>query len=739
MRQKWLILGVFIAVVAATAFITLSMTKIYEATATLEYDPNPSRPLGSEVEDVAIPTGNFLATKEWYQTQNAIISSRTIALRVVDRLNLHRDPEFIGVPPEQRDRWRGATRDEAAKVLMESLKVKQERETRVARIDVQSANPERAAVLANAVADAYLDWMMEERLGSTVRAVEWLSGQLDDITQRLNGSEHALYDFRRKNNVLSVSMADQQNGIAQTMQNFGNALAQTTTKRIQVEAKLRELESALADDPMQVHVVLVSENRAIAELREKYYEATVERDSMSAHYGPNHPEMLRINRRIATLVSGARAEISGLVDSVRGELREVKEVERGLRQARQQTQNQGLDLNLHEIDYNRLERTRANNEKLHSLLLQRTTETNLTRLLRVSPVRMVDRAVVPVFPIRPRTLLNLAAGCLLGLLAGFGAAVLRTRMDSSVTVPDDVIAAGGTLLGLIPNILNDSGKPYQGLYYGRRRQRRSGPDRVPPEAKDLIVHSHPRSSVAECCRTIRTNLAFMSPDKPLKTFVVTSPNPTEGKSTVAISLAVTFAQSGRRTLLADTDLRRPRVHRAFKIPSLVGATSVLAGESKLEDAFHETVVEGLYVLPCGPIPPNPSELLHSGAFSRLLKEMSEHFDVVVLDSPPVGVVIDAAILGPQVDGAIMVAKSGRTSRDALSHSLRQMRDVGSNMLGCVLNDIDLSRHSDYGGYYYYRGDYTYSSDQTGGSRGGGDGGAKPSDPNDPAPTRMTAP
>ncbi len=707
MRQKWIISGVFLAVVAVTIFVTLSLPKVYEAIATLEYDPAPARPLGSEVEDVAIPSGNFLASKEWYQTQNTIIASRTIALKVVDRLALHRDPDFMGIPKDKRATWQGASRERAAEAVMASLKVKQERDTRVARIEVRDGSAERSALLANTLTEAYMDWMMEERLGSTVRAVEWLSSQLDDVTRRLDRSEHSLYEFRRKNNVLSMSMEDQQNNISQTINSFGHALTEATTRRIQVEAKLTQLEASLRDDPMEVHSGLVAGSTAIAGLRKHFYEATAERDALATRYGPNHPEMLRANRQIEALVAAAREEVQGLVDSVRAELREAQDVEKGLRAAKQQTQNVGLDLNLHEIDYNRLERERANNEKLHTLLLQRTAETNLTRLLKVSPVRLVDRASVPQFAVRPRPLINLIAGCLVGLIAGFGCAILRTRMDRRITMADEVVALGATLLGVVPSISSEK-SPYRPVY-GRRRARQRTGDPA-PEHKDLVVHSHPRSSVAEHCRTIRTNLAFMSPDKPLRTIVVTSPGPSEGKSTIAISLAITFAQSGRRTLLADTDLRRPRLHKAFRLPGMIGVSSVLAGEIELNDAVRETEVEGLYLLPSGPIPPNPSELLHSASYARLIEQVRDRFDVVVFDSPPVGVVIDAAIIGPQVDGAITVAKSERTTREALGHALRQMRDVGSNMLGCVLNDVDPTRMGEYGGYYYYRGGYSYEAE-----------------------------
>lgn len=717
-QQKWIILGVFATSMIGTVFATLGTQKIYEANSTLEYDPSPARPLGSDVEDVAAPAGNFLAGKEWYSTQNTIIASRTIARKVVEKLALHRDPDFMGVSADARAGWKGESVEAATDVLLELLTVKQERDTRVAKITVRNNSPDRAALLANSIASAYMDWVMEERLGSTVRAVEWLSGQLDDVSKRLGQSEHELYSFRRKNNVLSVSLADQRNSVSQTIQSLSSALTETTTRRIQVDAKLRQLELAMVDDPMQVHASLVAESAAVAGLRARYHEAIAERDSLAATYGRNHPEMRRIQARIDTMVAEAQAEIRGLVEALRADLREVEDVERGLRKAKQDTQNQGLDLNLQEIDYNRIERERANNEKLHSLLLQRTTEANLTRMLRVSPVRLVDRAPVPTDPVRPRPLLNLALGGIFGLIAGVALAVLRMRMDRSVTVPEDVAALGVTILGIVPTINADKGSA-AARKISKRRVRREAPTGT---SKDLVVHTHPRSVVAECCRTIRTNLAFMSPDKPLRAVVVTSPGPAEGKSTVVVSLAITMANSGRRVLLVDTDMRRPRLHKAFGIVARTGITSILAGEASIDESVQTTLVEGLSVLPCGPIPPNPSELLHTAKFAALLQDLKERYDLLVFDSPPVSIVIDAAIIGPQLDGAILVAESGRTSRDALAHALKQMRDVGSQVLGCVLNEVDLTKQSAYGGYYYYSGGgYYYATDNESGGRPGGGG------------------
>jgi succinoglycan biosynthesis transport protein ExoP len=719
LRHKWTIAGIFVTCVAAAVLLTLSMAKVYEAEVTLEYDANPPRPLGGQVEDIAA-LENVHMGLEWTQTQNAIIASRAVALKVVEHLALHRDASFMGVSAEKRAGWKGVDKETAAKQLLSRLAVKQDRNTRIARIIVNDGDPQRAAVIANAIADAYMNWLMDERMGSTVQAVEWLSGQLDDASKKLSASEHALYDFRRENNVLSMSLQDQRHQVSATISSFNQELSAITKQRVALEAKLRQLEEA-ASDPTTTRAGLIAENQAVVDMRSNYLQALSELQSKAAVYGPNHPVMLQLRSQVEVLSKALREEVDGMVATARSRVREVRDIEAGIQQAMQKAQSSGMELSLREIDNNRLERERANNERLYGVLLQRTTETSLTRLLRVLPVRLVDRAVPATKAVSPNPLVNVSLGGFIGLLAGIALVFVRVRMDRSVSSPAEIEALGTTVLGLVPSIANDGGTVYGNNYYGRKRNKRRKAELAPESvAKDLVVHTHPQSAVAECCRTIRTNVAFMSTDTPLKSLVVTSPGPSEGKSTLAISLAITMANSGRRVALVDTDLRRPRIHRALGLRGNSGVTTLLAGEASLTACLQATDIPGLTVLPSGVIPPNPSELLHTARFERLLGELEEHFDLVILDSPPIGVVIDAAIIGPRVGGAIIVAKAERTTRDALRHALRQMRDVGTNVLGCVLNDVDLSKQSGYGGYYYYRGGYHYASgpDQGGGPDGG---------------------
>jgi capsular exopolysaccharide synthesis family protein len=229
---------------------------------------------------------------------------------------------------------------------------------------------------------------------------------------------------------------------------------------------------------------------------------------------------------------------------------------------------------------------------------------------------------------------------------------------------------------------------------------------------EMAVVAAPTSAAAECLRSIRTNLLFMSPDKPLRTILVTSSGPGEGKTTTAAALAETMAGSGSRVLLVDADMRRPRIHKVFGLKGGAGLSSLILGEGTLDGAVVASAIPNVHVLPCGPTPPNPAELLHTANFSRLLEEMSRRFDRVVIDSPPAGIVSDAVVIATHVDGTLLVLKGGQTSRDAAQRTVRSLVDVKARVFGAVLNRVDLEdqRYGQY--YYYYR--HTYGDGQAAG-------------------------
>jgi len=358
-----------------------------------------------------------------------------------------------------------------------------------------------------------------------------------------------------------------------------------------------------------------------------------------------------------------------------------------------------LDLNLREIQYSRLNRQRQSNSKLYDILLQRTAETDLTRLLRTTHVRVVDRALIPTASISPMVGLNILGGGLAGLFLGFAIAFLLHQMDRRIQDVTDVEQLGITILGVFPHVGEDDAEA-SSPRSGRRKKS------SPVEAANVhqIVHTQPMSMAAESCRTTRTNLMFMAAESPNKTMVVTSANPKDGKTTVASNIAIALAQSGQRVLLIDADLRRPSIHRAFDLENHSGLTNILVGDKTLSQVSRHVGIDKLTVVTCGPLPPNPAELLHTKQFSRLLEETAAMYDRVIFDSPPLRAVADAAILAPQCGGAMLVVRSRATTRDAVTAAVRSLKDVGANILGGVLNDVTPGRGSQSyvgGGYYRY--------------------------------------
>jgi capsular exopolysaccharide synthesis family protein len=283
-------------------------------------------------------------------------------------------------------------------------------------------------------------------------------------------------------------------------------------------------------------------------------------------------------------------------------------------------------------------------------------------------------------------------------LGGLGLAFVIEKLDSTFKGQEDVERVLGlAFLGIVPSI-TDAALP-------------SNPPEKASIARDLFVHTHPKSSVAECCRSIRTNLLFMSPDHPLRRILVTSAGPQDGKTTTAVSLGIAMAQSGNRVLLIDSDMRRPRLHRAFGVANELGLSTAVVGEAKIDDCIKRTEVPNLFVLPCGPVPPNPAEMLHADRFHEIIDALASKYDRLIFDSPPLGAVADAAVLSTHVDGTLIVLKAGKTTFEVARRAVATLQSVKAPLAGAILNDLDLESR-EYGYYYYYYHHGYYGEEQS---------------------------
>jgi succinoglycan biosynthesis transport protein ExoP len=698
-RYRWWILATTLAVTTLVALWTFQLPKVYQAVTTLEYDPNPVSPLGSSVEDVGGQVSQFLMSREFFETQNLIIQSRAVAERVVDRLGLANDPGFFG--QEDSQDWEPVAKSVAAQSLQGKLSIDPIEDTRLVRLKIRANDPERAATLANMVADAYIEKTMEDRLGSTAAAAEWLAQRLDATRKQLNKSEITLHEFKKQHKVLSVSLENRQNLLAEEIREYNERLTGARARRIELQARLERLEGARAN-PEAVHDSASGRDSELDSLRSTLGSKRTERASLSVRYGDSHPTILELDGEIVALLASIEREVDALIRVAQDDLTEVQAIEAGLSKIQTQAKNAGLDLNLREIEYSRLNRQRESDSKLYELLLQRTAETDLTRLLHTTHVRVVDRALVPKAAISPMVGLNIIGGSLGGLMLGLALAFVLSQMDRRIRDVPDVERLGLTILGVFPRVGEVSKEPSS--KNSERRKKRT--DETGSVVQ--VVHTHPMSMAAESCRTVRTNLMFMDADSPNKTMVVTSANPKDGKTTVATNIAIALAQSGQRVLLIDADLRRPRIHDAFDLDNRTGLTNTLVGERTLSEVTRDVGIDKLSVVTCGPLPPNPAELLHTKQFSRLLEEAASQYDRVIFDSPPLRAVTDAAILAPQCGGVLLVVRSRATTRDAVISALRSLADVRAQILGGVLNDVEPGRgdqgYPGSGYYHYYRGE-----------------------------------
>ncbi|AFE10655.1 capsular exopolysaccharide family protein [Corallococcus coralloides DSM 2259] len=682
-RRRWVMLGVALAVTALTAAWTLRQPRIYAASTSLIIDVTAPRILDGEVKEVmGEERSNYWFNKEYYATQSEIITSRAVASRVVDRLGLSKDASFLGLPANQDPEERAKALEDADAVglLRSRIQVVPGKDSRVMNIGVEDVDPARAALLSNEVAAAYMAENLALKLRTTEEARTWLEGRLDELGRQSKAGEMAVYDLKKDADMLSTSLESRLSIVSERINSYNLKLTEVRTRIAAQQARvdaIHRLRKDAGNDETWAEAVPGAKDGPIQDLKSRYGEQKAACAELTERYLPEHPKLLECNRKLDVVRADLLKSLTNVVRSAETQLAEAQGEEKNLNKLLDETKAEAFQVNKKAIEYGRLQRESDNNQRLYELVLKRLKDIELSGLLRTSNVRVLDPARPELLPVRPHTRRNLMVGWVMGLLLGLGVALFLEMLENTVGSQADVEdVLGLAFLGVVPRM--EATKA--------------------PGDRDLYVHRAPRSAVAECCRAVRTNLLFMSPDHPCKTLVVTSSGPQEGKSTTCINLGVAMAQSGNRVLLLDTDMRRPRLHRAFGVPNDLGISSLVVGEGSLDKAVKSTEVPNLFVLPCGPLPPNPAELLHTRAFKELLRAAGEKFDRIILDSPPLNAVVDAAVLATQADGVVMVLKAGRTDRSAAKRALRSLADVQARMFGAILNDVDL-RQPRYGDTY----------------------------------------
>jgi polysaccharide biosynthesis transport protein len=703
--KHWATMTACVIFAAGVALLySKSQPKIYEATTMLEINPHADQPLGEKDDgsSLNIGAGIYWDTREYYETEYKILVSDKVLRTVVRDLGLANDPEFLGVKSLPAT---PVPEGDLIDALRGRLIVDPVKNSRLVLLHADDTDPKRAARISDAVANAFIDQNLRNAVSATSDAVDWLKGQLDHVKGDLDKNENALHEFKQDNNLPSTSINETSNMLRVEMQDLDTALTHTRTRREELVARHAELQKVLENDPDKLPASELLASSYLQSLRLQYQDAVKEHDALIAEGKlDNHPSVKRAAEHLAATKSALLAEVKNIKDAVERDLAIVTREEGGERTLFEQSRKQAVDLNMKEIEYHRLDRSREQNEKLFQLLLSRMKEAEVAAMMRVNNIRVVDTAAEPKGPIRPRTMVNLGVGVLAGLLLGVALGWGREQLDNSLKTPDDLEQRlNVTFLGLLPEMAEEGESG--GYGYGRRKRRRPAkPNELSPE---LIVHEQPLSGIAEAARSIRTNLMFMNPDKPYRKLLVSSAAPSEGKTTVACSIAIAFAQGGQRVCIVDCDLRRPRIHRIFDRAGDAGVTNVIVGNATVDEVVKPTLVQNLWSVPAGPTPPNPADMLHSERFKKFLSDLGDRFDRVVIDSPPVVPVTDSAIISTLVDGTVFVVRAFSTTRHLGHQGLRALRDVDSPVVGAVLNAVNLNKreYNYYYQYYYHRDGY----------------------------------
>ena len=741
-RRIVAVIGFVLAVLVGGVSIMRSPA-IYKSTSTVRIEMQSAPILGHTVQGFDTNGGGYgyWAQQGFFETQYKIISSRAVAERVVVNLNLSpslliaelesfsaeisssESENYIDKLPEPLRNRLGllVIRDSPSKEkLIESLNaadapaiirsrviVQPIDETRLVFVSVEGRSPENTTKLTNAVANAYIEVNLEQKRSSAQEAVTWLSQQVGDLKIQLSQSEIELQNFKSANDIVSVSLRDRQSILSQRLIDLNKELSQVQTEAILADSRLTTIRQSAEKTGVASGAASFQSNLYLEQLKQSLSSLKQQEGDQATRYTENHPKLIATRERVRQVKSQLSEELDKELGNLKQEHLTKLESARQLQIAINKVKRETLNANEKSYDYTRLEREAANNLNLYNLVLNRQKEAELAQMLRANNVQMLEAAILPNSPIRPRKKVALAGTLIIAFILSIGLAILFDMIDNTVKSQQHIEQDVGTsFLGILPLISN---KQKEAGDTAKQAEVAEGDS--PLMVRDQFILSNPRSSVAECSRTIRTNLFFMSPDNPAQTLVVTSSSPQEGKSTVTINLGITIAQSGRRTLIIDADMRRPRLHRSFGLSNDKGLSNIILGESELEETVHHLGVEGLDLLTCGPIPPNPAELLHTESFKNLVTKVRSEYDQIVFDSPPVNPVSDALVLGSMLDGVIFVTDAGNTRIPAARDATMRLKGVGSRILGTVLNNVDLEQRSGAGyygyQYYYYRGSYYY--------------------------------
>jgi capsular exopolysaccharide synthesis family protein len=616
-----------------------------------------------------------------------VLSSFTLIQKTVDQNDLI--PKLLS-EAERKDLSHDEELEFATRRLKNDLVVTYPEADRIFYVSVRNPSAENAKLIADAHVTTYESYAKGLLQLSSNSATEALQAEFTDAETKLRAAEQKIYDFQTKNDMVAVTIEAQQSLVQNNILSFTAKLNDARAREIELAAKLAEMKKEQGEDVLSNPTIMMGDNPSYETLRTQYYTEKIRLLELEKDLGPKHPDYVVQKQKVDLLYQALQGEMTILIRGTQDLYNAQLAANAGLSSEVEKYKQEAKKLSPLIAIYDELVREKKEFDDKYNILRTRLSSTQMTGNLSsiISNVRGLDRAQLPTKPVSPNMRVNVAVAAIMALVVGLAVIFLLVFLDRSIkSVTDATQSAEAPVLGVIPQVtsLDLDGKD---------------DDR----ARDMYVHENPKSSIAECCRSLRTNILFSAADRELKTLAVSSANQREGKTTSVIYLGTTMAQSGQRTLLIDSDMRRPRLHKSTNVALSPGLSNLLIGDEDYDNLIKPTEVKDLFVLPCGPTPPNPAELLLTKRFEIVLGELAKRFDRIILDSPPIQPVTDAVVLSKRVDGVVLVVRASKTMRDELRRSTRMIRDVGGSIVGVIINELDV-RDRYYGGYGY--GGYGY--------------------------------
>ena len=703
-RHAWRI-GAFIAAVTlATLVVSLRLTPIYESTTTVDVDRQ--QPTGVLGQEAAQNTTND--ADQYLATQIRLIESDSVLRPVVDKFNLRvaeKDAleEAVDQSPTSLE----------APVILKNLKVTRPPNTYILLISYRSPNRQLAADVANEVALSYLAHSYRIRFKATESLSEFMERQLEELRAKMEKSSAALQQFEKELNVINPE--EKTSIISARLLELNTEYTKAQANRVAKEAAFDSVKDGTLESAQ-----VSTQGEALKKITENLNEANEKFAEVKRHYGVNHPEYQKAQTHVTELEAQMDSTRASIGQRVEIEFQEAAKRETMLAAGVQETKVEFDHLNERSFEYQTLKREAEGDKKLYEELVRKIKEAGINAGFQNSSIRVADSARPGLKPVFPRTWLNVLLAFLFASFAGVGAAVLGDVLDNTIRDPDQVSRLMNThVIGSLPAVKDWRRRlsPLQAVSVIESRPApvsngNGSPALIPVNGTHAVaaVSDPALSNYEEAIRTLRNSILLTDFDRRLRSVLLTSASPSEGKSTVAAHLAATHASQHKRTLLIDGDLRRPSVHRLYQVPNSIGLSNVLLQQISWRDAVvRMDEPKGLDILPAGPPTRRASDLVGMG-LAELIEEATREYDLVVLDAPPLLGFAEPLQMATAVDGVIVVARAGDTSRKALGTVISTLHRLRANLVGVVLNEVHREVSA---GYYYYYGHYSkyYSKPQ----------------------------